>query len=77
MTSSSFPSSSFPFVVDHVGLAAWLVCQGFEYRLAGERKFAFAAEAEAAAKSWRTRAEARGKSTSSVTNKQYLAKGAR
>jgi hypothetical protein len=39
--------SSMTFAVEHLGLAAWLVTQGYEYRQTGKKTFMFPPEAEA------------------------------
>jgi hypothetical protein len=63
----------YPYVVDSLPLAAYLVACGFQYRLAGAARFAFEAGAQAAADQWRRRTT-RANRTDSVTDRSYLPK---
>jgi hypothetical protein len=62
----------YPFVVESLPLATWLIVHGFQYRLAGAARFAFEASARAAAEEWRRRCSAQR--TRSVTDRSFLSK---
>ena len=65
---------TYPFVVDSLPLAAYLIASGFEYRLAGAARVAFEAGAQKVADDWRRRASTRANGLDSVSDRSYLPK---